>query len=125
VVRDMDLARKILFEVEKQPYTERYFDVRIQGVDKNEVQYDVLLLAEAGLIEAQNRGYDQADRWMVLRLTWEGHEFLENVRDETQWRKTVAVVQNKTGGVAFEVVKELAKQFAKGAVSSVTGIPTL
>ena len=85
--RDMDLIRKILFEVEKAPYSgPDWIDLEIEGHSRGEISYQVLLLWEAGLIEgvdASGRGSD----YRPIRLTWDGHEFLEAVKDDTRWAK--------------------------------------
>ena len=41
----------------------------------------------------------------VLRLTWAGHEFLDQVRSDTVWEKTKALVLKNTGSLSLEAVK--------------------
>jgi hypothetical protein len=123
VVRDMNLVRKLLLEMEKQPYTGNFINVEIEGVADDDITYHVILMSEANLIDAMNLTTMSNIEWQPLRITWQGHEFLDTVRDEQQWQKTLGVVRSRTGGVAFEVVKQLAVQFAKGAVSGATGMP--
>jgi hypothetical protein len=45
-------------------------------------------MAEAGLIEAQNLVTMQKYLWLPKRLTWDGHEFLDAIRDPEVWRRT-------------------------------------
>ena len=116
--RDMDLARNILIELEEGEEAIGPFQLEQSDVSGEKLGYHVLLLAEAGLIEAEDhRALSRDWDWRPLRLTWEGHEFLEEIRDEGIWKRAVALVKNKTGGVAFELLKESVKIVAKDALS--------
>lgn len=48
--RDMDLARKILLEIEKQYVSTAIYDLDIEGYDVATVAYHCKILYEAGLI---------------------------------------------------------------------------
>ena len=69
-------------------------------------------MAEAGLIEAEDLNTIGNYEWAPKSLKWEGHEFLDTVRNETVWAKTKEVVKSKGGSVAFAVLKELAIQMS-------------
>jgi hypothetical protein len=43
-------------------------------------------------------------------LTWEGHDFIEAVRNETVWRKAFGIITEKGGGFTLEMIKELLKR---------------
>ena len=106
--RDMDLARKILFEIEacEDPLGPTD-DLKIDGYSDQVVSYHVKILAEAGLLEAEDVSEMGTDGFRVWAksLTWQGHEFIEAARDETHWRKTKKLVSEKGGGLMFEVLK--------------------
>jgi hypothetical protein len=55
--RDMDLVREILAAVERQPYTRGPLEIEIAGRNPREIGYHVMLLQQAGLIEAENLAY--------------------------------------------------------------------
>ena len=107
--RDMDLIREILLLVEgrkpKQP-----MDVEIDGRDRQEIFGHVQLLQEAGLVEASFMGGPISE---VHRLTWDGHEFLDSVRDPTVWAKVTKKLKEVGGAATFDVVKALAIGVAK------------
>jgi len=46
-------------------------------------------------------------------LTWAGHEFIANARNETVWAKVKATVVAKGGTASFEVLKYLVIETAK------------
>ena len=52
--RDMDLCRTILFEVEKFPFRTDWINLKIDGYSKAEIAYHVMILNQAGLIDARN-----------------------------------------------------------------------
>jgi len=53
---------------------------------------------------------------MFRKLTWEGHDYLDAVRDPQVWHKTKEAT-NKVGSWTFDIVKELAKQYIKSELS--------
>lgn len=105
--RDMDLARKILFEVEKCENPWGPNEVEVEGYTHQVVSYHIKLLYQAGLIEAQDASTmgPNGFSWFAGSLTWEGHEFIEAARDENRWTKTKRFVFEKGGGLAFEAIK--------------------
>lgn len=117
--RDMDLARKILLAIEqyKDPWGPQE-SLKIEGYSDQDVSYHIKLLAQAGLIEAQDVSSMGPDGfcWFPGSLTWEGHEFIEAARDESRWDKTKKVVAEKGGGLVFEILKEALIQGFKSAI---------
>lgn len=116
--RDMALARRILLEVESWPFEKGGSIVEFEGIDPSVISYHVMLLDEAGLLKGTNASGGNDICWFADRLTWEGHEFVETARDETQWKKAVQMVGEKTGGLAFEVLKQVLVALARGAVEA-------
>lgn len=114
--RDMDLVRDILRQVEEEPYTMNPVKLTFADRPENEIAYHVLLLDEAGLLEAMDFSSMDGPAWKPVRLTWEGHEFLEASRDDTRWEKAKAMMQEKAGGMSFEVIKALLISLMKNAV---------
>lgn len=110
--RDMDLIRKILFEVEKAPYSgPNRIDLEIEGYSWEDISHHVLLLWEAEFIEgaeASGRGRE----YKPIRLTWDGHEFLEAVKDDTRWAK-VKNAMGKAGGFVYQIAMSVATTLLK------------
>ena len=118
--RDMDLARKILLAVEEFPEN-NWVPIEIDGADGDELSYHVKLLAQANLIEAQNcnpaaLGPNTLD-WKPIALTWDGHEFLELIRGNTQWDAAKSTLLSKVGSLPFDLLKEALSQLAKGQLA--------
>ncbi len=111
--RDMDLIRKILFEIEQRPPLKgRFVPVELEGYTEDVINYHVMLLDEAGLIKAQNLTSHSGGLYVPVRLTWQGHEFLDAARDDTRWNKTKDTM-TKAGGFVFEVGKALLIELMK------------
>lgn len=112
----MDLTRKILLAIEDSPTVRRPVKTELDNYDPEQISYHVMLLTKANLIEAHDISTRQAFRWNPVRLTWEGHEFLDATRDETRWKKVKKIVSEKGGSLPFDVIKALAVQLACEAV---------
>ena len=105
------LVREILLEVEKAP-ANRFSDLSLPDRDENQVFEHVELLLEAGMIVGKVTESGMGDEGRILavdihRLTWDGHEFLDNARNDTVWAKTKLLVMEKGGSASFAVVKGL------------------
>jgi DNA-binding transcriptional ArsR family regulator len=115
--RDMDLVRKIMLAVEA---SERPLDstlIRISGYNPETITEHMRLLNEAGLIEGISAySVEHRLKWIELRLTWNGHDFLDAARNENVWTETVLEVRKKSGAVPFEVLKGLLMDVARDTV---------
>ena len=102
--RDMDLARKILLEIESWSY-DKFADIPvIEGYSQEEVGFHSYLLKEAGLIDGIDRRVDQLPVPCTIprRLTWNGYEFLEASRDPARWEKAKGIA-SKLGGATLSI----------------------
>ena len=114
--REMDLIRQILLEVERQPFTGKVIELGIEDHSSEEVSYHIMLLQEAGLIEAVNLSSHTNLIWKPVRLTWQGYEFLEAVKDDARWNRVKDIMGN-AGGYVFEVAKAIAVALLKDQIS--------
>ena len=114
--RDMDLVRKILLELEDTPYELGGFDLELEGHSPDQISYHVMLLNEAGLIEANDLSTLGGPKWRPKRLTWAGHEFIEASRDESRWEKAKNIMKEKGSGMAFDVLRSVLIQLMMKAV---------
>lgn len=104
--RDMDLVRQILLAVESGPALAADH-IRIDGYDAETIAYHLLIMGEAGLMVVIDATTMSEIDALAMRLTWAGHEFLESVRDDSQWR-SVKTQTEKAGGLVFDVIKAVA-----------------
>jgi Hypothetical protein (DUF2513) len=122
VKRDMDLARRILFDVENcedADGTSGWLVVQYDEHPPKEVMYHIILLAEAGLIETHDVSDLGGSKCWPKRLTWLGHEFLDAARDDTRWKKAKRLVIEKAGSLSFELLKQALVKLATESVGQV------
>ncbi|WP_019518458.1 DUF2513 domain-containing protein [Aggregatibacter actinomycetemcomitans] len=46
--------------------------------------------------------------YAALSLTWQGHEFLDKIRNDSVWNKVKSTVQSKSLDLSFDVIKQVA-----------------
>jgi hypothetical protein len=104
--RDMDLVRQILMVCETAPGGYAPDDLRVEGYTDEQIGYHVMLMVQAGLMEGGDRPGQNptSPTWRANNLTWEGHEFLDSVRNDTTWNKAKSAL-GAVGGMTFGVLK--------------------
>lgn len=117
--RDMDVIRHLLLWVESDQTHEIP-----STVSRQELAYHVQLLIDAGLVEAavrwtSYRGSKVPDDFVIQRLTWAGHDFLDAARNDTNWKKAKDQILKTGSAWTFEILKELLVHYAKTGL----GIP--
>jgi DNA-binding transcriptional ArsR family regulator len=116
--RDMDLIRRIAHATEALEPGE-ILD-RLEGIEAETFTRHVIWMQEAGLVEAlvpKSLG-GSLESAMVMRLTWEGCDFLDAVRDEGLWAKAKATVIKPSASFTFGLLKEwLAGEIRQGLPS--------
>lgn len=114
--RDMDLVRKILKLVEAHETALNVgWDLAVDGYTDEQIGYHIHLMGQAGLVIAidSTTMSDTSPSAMVSSLTWQGHDFLESIKDDDLWAKAKKHVLIPAGGAAFSVLKEWIKAEAK------------
>lgn len=112
--RDLSLIRELLLRIKKMPDRGKGLDLNNEGYSKTTVIYNLGLAINVGLVDG-TVGWLQggSDRYIatVMSLTWEGHDFLDSVRQEDVWKKTQERAENaghKIAHISLDLVKEVA-----------------
>lgn len=110
---ESDLVREILLRLEADEGDPRALkDIEVPDFTTQQVAYHIEKLFEAGLVEAHDlstmSGYD----WRATALTYEGHEFLNTIRDSKIW-KTAKTIASQAGVFTLRALMESAKAAAK------------
>lgn len=112
--RDFDLIRKLLFKIEKFPASiQKDFNcnLNIYGYDKDTLNYHILLLVQAELLNGIihrsviNKHIEVINE--TLELTWAGHDFVDSIRNDTIWKKIKLKIDKSN--IPFEVIKDTLK----------------
>ena len=108
--RDMDLIRDILLKVAADPELDgsrfKVFETSdFGGHSQAQIAYHIDLLFEAEFV----KGVATLDAPSpgISRLTWEGHEFADNIRDPGVWKNVKERIKGLES-VAITVVAQLA-----------------
>jgi len=110
---EKDMVREILLAIEASDTDPReLINLEIPGRSSEEVAYHVQLLAEAGFIEAQELSDMGCYDWRAQRLTFQGHEFLDTIREPEIWRTTKENAK-KVGGAGVQMLFEIGKACIK------------
>lgn len=118
--RNFDLIMDILKYFEERDEISAIKKLSLDGYDDNVVAYHVRIMYEAGFLDAEAITSKSTESRLIdvwpFGLTWEGHEFLDSIRQ----RSVLAKVKERLGGglvdVPFAVIKGLAIAYAKDKV---------
>ena len=115
--RNMDLIRAILLYVEEHDDGTKSLAVNALTLPDeyrtvNELSFfeHIALMKERGLIET--------DGYLIRRLTWEGHEFLDNSRSPEVWNAAKESAGHLSFGVFGSVLNHLAIHHGLGLLKS-------
>lgn len=126
--RDMELVRTLLLKVEGMSippgqvfgidWSDEFFE--IEDYDRDTAIKHFELLMQAGFIAApSSQGMTQ---FYLTGLTWEGHEFIDSIRNPEVWTRTKAGMR-AVGGFGLDLMVQLAKAEGKRLITEKLGIP--
>lgn len=117
--RNMDLCRLILFKIEDEYKSTALSNLQIDGYDIEIIAYHCDLLFEAGLIKSYKPTYasDKIYFFSVGALTWEGHDFLDKIRENTMWNRTKNRIKENALPMTLEVIKTIATSLINDQLS--------
>ena len=122
--RDMDLIRELLLKIENGQTSfiltsDTAAALSLSPAEGGMTEEHLILLKQAGFIEIMSRSL--SGHYAIKRLTWEGHDFLDSIRDPKIWEKTKKGVEG-AGGFTVDLLKDLAKGFMKKQIEEYTGV---
>ena len=109
-------------KIEEEYVDVALYNISIEGYDSKTVAYHCKILNDAGLISDYGAQFAGNELWSfgVGSLTWEGHEFLDKIRDDTIWSKTKTTILDNGLPMIFDVVKNVSatiiSSMTKGAI---------
>jgi hypothetical protein len=120
VERNMDLIREMLLRIAADPQLDGSHNFVFDSKDnlgdysQEELNYHVDLLFEAGFVAGSP---DSNPSPVISKLTWDGHEFVDNIRDPRIWNS----VKERLKGLPSVAISVLA-QLALAEVKKHTGL---
>jgi hypothetical protein len=113
--RDDELVRNILLQIEKRhapPQKMQAGDFDLD-VEKERLTYHIKLLVDAGFVDGSVKRDSNGSWFWVDGLTWDGSEFLDNIRSDKVWKTTMERIGKKTGAASLKMVAALAQAVLK------------
>jgi Hypothetical protein (DUF2513) len=125
--RDMDLIRTLLLRLEALPMrpggiahlTAADKALAVPGKTVEEVDYHLCQIEKSGLIDPG--GVAPMVGIGFRCLTWEGHNFVDSVRDDAIWHEAKEGAK-KAGSLSLELLGALAKGLIKKKIEQHTGV---
>jgi len=103
--RDFELIRKLLLDIEGEKSD-------LRSYTEDQILYHKALLLEGGLAEGPKPHYSSRrfseipDIVIIHKLTWEGHNFIDSIRDEGRWQKAKDWIRETGKILTIETIKE-------------------
>lgn len=107
MTRNFDLIRGMLFALEAAPPGDPVQQLTCEeNMDEAVLGEHLQLMIEAELIEGEVVSIRPL-MFVVQRLTWRGHDFIANARNDTVWKKVMAEAQEKGTSVTMTLLEKL------------------
>lgn len=108
--RNWDLIRSILLKLESQAEARGSLSPDgFTGFDSEAVSYHFKLLQSAGLIEAIDYSSLNELSLVARSLTWQGHELLDKIRNDTVWNSLKTTIKSKSLDLSLDTIKQVAQ----------------
>lgn len=113
-----DCVRTLLLEIESNKKIDEYLveynfkdNVVFEMYDFNTVIYTLLKLKEAKFLDCKITWSGNNPKFYTIGdITWSGHEFLDNIRDDKTWVE-VKNVARKSSSMSLSLMSKLAFQY--------------
>ncbi len=102
---DPEFARTLLQKIGELPFDGSFHTVKIEGHSEEKTTYHIMMLYQAGLIEATDLSSLDGVSWKPKWLTYAGNEFLAAAESDTVWNKAKSIVWTSTRTVTLEGLK--------------------
>lgn len=102
----MELCRRILLDLENEKFSVGLIKIEYGDVDSDIVAYHLKLLDEVDLIEAEDISTKGRLRWRVKSITWEGHDFLGGIKEDSNWNKVKKYLKDGGKIITLETLKQ-------------------
>lgn len=91
-------------------------NINLQEYSHEDIVYTVKKLMEANYINAQFHGYDNEINYQISSITWDGHQFLDNIRDNNIWKNTKEILSNFSS-TSINIMQKVATQILINLIS--------
>lgn len=116
-----DCVRELLLYIEeKSDYKTIIYPGEISiGYSSEDVLYAADKLLEANYLDGLKKNFmgSEMPQIAIRSLTWDGHLFLDNIRDKTIWDKTKAITE-RFASISISLLDKIASQLILEMIKS-------
>ena len=119
-----ECVRDLMLYIEDNLELGNYIDVAT--IEELEYSIDILLYTAIKLHEA---GYtnstidldiENQPEVIIHSITWQGHKFLDNIRDDKVWKTTKNII-SKFSSVSFSIIEKISAQVITNLINQYMG----
>lgn len=124
---NLDCMRDILVFVESMQYGKVWSMKNLHDLlpnyEDSELQYHCLKLIECGFLNAKStRTVNSPPQiFRIYDLTYEGHQFLADIRSDNTWNKTKEIAKN-VGSESLSAIREIATSVVTSIIHQTLGL---
>ncbi|MGJ1420453.1 DUF2513 domain-containing protein [Sphingobacterium spiritivorum] len=107
---DIELCRKILQKIQEDGGVNGLQNFpSIENENDDYVFYQIKKLNEAGYVKSKifAKGLNSNYEYFKIDVTFQGHEFLRQMLDNTIWEKTKEMAKKSSMSLTFETIKAI------------------
>lgn len=84
-------------------------EIKLQKYSSEDILYTCEKLYEAGFLNIKIQKYisDEVPLIMILSITYEGHQFLDNIRSNAIWKETKSAMK-EVGSLSINIMSQVA-----------------
>jgi hypothetical protein len=106
--RNFNLVREILLQAEAAPAGTTIQEFACEGFDKATIVEHVEIMIDANLLDGNvTKTMAGPSGFLVYKITWQGHDFLANAKNDTVWKKVMTEAKDKGTSVSLVVLNGL------------------
>lgn len=119
-----DCVRFLLLKLEEDlDDSETIFinELKLKRFKKSEIMYAAKKLIEAGFLTGDLSYGDNQPEIYISEITWEGHKFLDNIRDPAVWEHSKSVL-SKFLSTSIGIVENVSAQVITNLIEKELGL---
>lgn len=123
-----DCIRDILITIESMEYNSVYTLAKLQAnlpdYSEDVLNYHCLQMIDADLLNAKAinvMGEISPQIWRIFDLTYQGHQFLADIRSDTSWNKTKTIART-VGSESLHALKDIAVGVVTSTIQKQLGL---
>lgn len=117
---NLDSVRELLLDLEENLNLVDTVELNQENTSEDKL-YAAMKLIEAGYIDGKIQRFMGGDFLIWIKsITWEGHQFLDNIRPKTSW-ETSKKTASKIGGASIKILSEIAAKITAELINNQLG----